>query len=159
MGASGLRAAREHRVRLQAFASLAEATLALFQLRDKLLAELVTAAEQSRVFEPSFKPESLKELEHWYFNLWERDAFSAINFERERFEQAMAMYIGETAVRTNSRFEWFVEEYAFQPGKFELGVRRPLFSWMLLGACRDHFSRPVNKRRESIWREFQQHVA
>jgi hypothetical protein len=158
MGVAGLQAAREHALRLPSFGSLAEATIALYQLRDGLLGELTKGAQRSSIFSANFQPESLKDLERWYFELCETDAFSKLRFDRERFERAMAMYVGETAVRTDSRFEWFVAEFAFQPGTFEIGVRRPLLSWMLTDACRDHFTRPANKRRQAIWREFRQRV-
>ena len=70
----------------------------------------------------------------------------------------MAMYVGETVVRNNQQFEWFVSEYVFEPGKYEIGVRKPSFAWMFRGFG-NLYSRPNNKRRQSIWREFKQYAA
>ena len=66
-------------------------------------------------------------MEQWYFDLLERDAFTGLGTERATFEECMAMYFLETAVR-NSDVEWTVDEYAFEPGRYEIGVKRPLFA-------------------------------
>ncbi len=129
----------------------------LYLERDQLLRELTASAPASETFSPTFQAESLKNLERWYFELYERNGFAQAGTTRERFERAIAMYVGETAVRSNSEFQWFVSEYPFEPGKYELGIRKPLFAWMLRSFT-DLYARPNNKRRQSIWREFKQHA-
>ena len=151
-------AARQHGSLLPIFPSHSDAERALYGKRDQLLQELIAAAEQSEMFSPTFEPESLKNIERWYFDLYERDAFAQAGIARERLEQAIAMYVGETAVRSNPDFQWFVSEYPFAQGKYELGIRKPLFSWMLRSFT-DLYARRGNKRRQSIWRQFQQHAA
>jgi hypothetical protein len=155
---AGMEAARQHAAQLPNFANQAEAEQALFSERDALLRELVDAAEGTETFKPTFQPASLKDLEAWYFQLWEHEGFAEAGISRERLEQAIAMYVGETAVQNDSEFEWFVSEFPFEPGKYQIGIRKPLFSWMLRSFT-DLHSRPNNKRRQSIWREFKQYAA
>jgi hypothetical protein len=137
---AGLLAARLHGAKLPTFADLADAERALLR--------------HSATFRPDGRPESLKNLEHWYLELIEGAGFRSIDTDQETFEQAIAMYFGEVLVRHAPPFEWFVTEFAFEPGRYEIGVRRPLFEVMLrrLPTAR----RDRNKRGQSIWRMYQQ---
>jgi hypothetical protein len=71
------------------------------------------------------------------------------------FEELMAMYFFEMAVR-NSDVEWTVEEYAFQAGLYEIGVARPLFR-MFCRRLRPRAVEQQNKRKQSVWREYQKY--
>ncbi len=84
--------------------------------------------------------------------MWENEGFEAVGLGRETFERAIAMYLGEVLVRS-AGFHWIVEEYAFQPGRYEIGVRRDLLTIMLRRET-DLFARPNNRRRESLWRRY-----
>ena len=79
-------------------------------------------------------------------------------FSRSAFERCVAAYLGEVLVKNRPPFEWFVAEDPFEPGKYEVGVRRPLYSLMLTLPL-DLATRPNNKRRQSLWREYRQHAA
>jgi hypothetical protein len=64
----------------------------------------------------------------------------------------MAMYLGQVLVGNVPEFEWFVTEFAFERGRYEIGVRRPLFELML---SRQSFPpRERNKREQSMWRMY-----
>lgn len=97
----------------------------------------------------------MKKLEAWYFQLWESNSFEKLRINRETFERCMSFYFGEVAHR-NSGAEWIVEEYAFERGKYEIGVRRGLMNFML-GGFADYFETPNNKRRQSIYRQYRQY--
>jgi hypothetical protein len=158
MSREGVKAAVEHGRRLPAFPDLHSAELALYQRRDELIRKLNEAAGGSTVFDPDLSPESLKSLEEWYFSLWDSESFDATGMDREEFECSMAMYFGELLVRNVPEFEWTVAEYAWQAGKYEIGVRKPLVSVMFRGFS-DLHARPNNKRQQSIWREYQQYAS
>jgi len=91
-------------------------------------------------------------LEQWYFDLLERDAFTGLGTERATFEECMAMYFLETAVR-NSDVEWTVDEYAFEPGRYEIGVKPPLFAQYTMRITHLPLLRE-NKRRQALYREY-----
>ena len=68
----------------------------------------------------------------------------------ETFERSIAMYLGEVIVRNASAYEWFVAEFAFEPGRFEIGVRSPLLQVML--SRLSPAPRERNERALSLWR-------
>ena len=67
------------------------------------------------------------------------------------------MYLGQVIVHNHPEFRWIVEEFAFQRGKYEIGVTKPLFTLMLTKRT-DLSSRPNNKKRQSLWRDYCQSV-
>jgi hypothetical protein len=154
----GLRVARLFGRRLPHFTSASDAETALTRRRDEILRALAQAAEASASFTPDFTPESLKALEAWYFELYERDAFRTVGLDREAFERAMAAYFGEVAVRSVPGARWVVQEYAFEVGRYEIGVRAGLVT-VLLDRFTDHFATPNNKRRQALYRRFRHHYA
>jgi hypothetical protein len=158
MSKQGTKAATEFGRDLPRYPNQQEAERDLFARRNRLLASLVDAASKTREFKPDFSPESLKDLESWYFDLVGKTAFSETGLERHSFEEAISMYLGEILVRNRPPFEWFVQEFAFTPGAYEIGVRRPLYS-LMLSKHRDLTARPNNKRRQSLWNEYRQHAA
>jgi hypothetical protein len=153
MTRAGLLAAKLFGSRLPTYRDLAHAERALLSRRDELLQELVALSRLASSFRPDFRPESLKNLERWYFDLKDGPGVGSIGTDEETFERAMAMYLGEVLVRNVPEFEWFVTEFAFEQGRYEIGVRRPLFALML---SRQTFpARERNKRGQSMWRTYQ----
>ena len=153
MTRAGLLAARLFGSRLPTYRDLAHAERALFARRDELLQQLVALSRRAPSFQPDFSPESLKELERWYFELKDGPGVASVGTDEETFERAMAMYLGEVLVRNIPEFEWFVTEFAFEQGRYEIGVRRPLFALML---SRQSFPpRERNKRGRSMWRMYE----
>ena len=155
MGRAGRIAAVLHAELLPAFDGLAEAEAALYALRDARLALLDRLATTRDDFEPNYQPNSLKPLEQWYFALAASEGFVRLGVAAKIFQECLAMYFFEIAVR-NTDAEWTVQEYAFGPGLYEIGVRRG--NLMILGSRR----RPrridrENKRRQSMWREYQKY--
>ena len=158
MGWLGLKVAKLFGQKLPAFSSRAEAEAHLFRQRDERLQRLVELAASSSVFVADFSPESLKQLERWYFDLWESDGFQGLGALREEFERCMAMYFCEVAVRNCAEAKWEVREYGFECGKYEIGVERGL-SHLMRMRFTDHYKEPNNKRRQKIYREYQEHYA
>jgi len=153
MSQTGMIAAHQHGAQLPTFGSLAEAETALFRERDRRLSVLSKAADGSNCFTCSFAPESLKNLERWYFEILDAGAFPTFSLSQDDFEKCVASYFGEVLVRHSPPFEWFVEEFVFDPGRYEIGIRRPLLALMLTGRKAPE-PRERNRRMQSLWREY-----
>lgn len=152
MSMNGRQTAAEHGDSLPQFATLDEATTALFRFRDERLADLLRLAAFSNQFTPDYTPASLRGLEQWYFSLVESDAFNIMGIGVEYFEECMAMYFLETATH-NSDVKWAVDEYTFAQGRYQIGVKRPLFAYYKMRISHLPLLKQ-NKRRESLYREF-----
>ena len=158
MSRFSLRVARLFGQGLPAFASRAEAERSLFAQRDEGLAAIERAAERSAgAFIADYSPESLKALEAWYFRLCERRGFEDVGTSRDEFEHWMAWYYGATAVRSDAEAEWIVAEFPFEPGRYELGVRKGPGTEMLTAGFTDHHATINNARREHIYRRYRDH--
>ena len=153
MSRYGLKIAKLFGKKLPAYSSQADAQRHLYAFRDDRLHRLSKLALASDKFEVDSSPESLKALEAWYFELWETNAFKSIQTSREEFEECMAMYFGHVVVKNMKKAEWIVSEYAFENGKYEIGVTWGSRS-IMLSRFTDHFKTPNNKRHQSIWRKF-----
>ncbi len=158
MSRAGRRAADDLGKTLPRYGSLQEAERALFTQRDVLLGQLRTAAAASQSFQCDFTPDSLKALERWYFEVRERESFAAYGVSPETFERCMAMYLGEVIVQNHAAFHWVVREFPFVPGTYEIGVDRGAVAVMLT-RWRGLHTRPNNRKRESIWREYHRWVS
>jgi hypothetical protein len=152
MTRQGKIAAISHAQTLPIFANKTEAERTLFSFRDERLAQLAKLAAGSKCLEITYLPASLKTLERWYFNLLESDGFSVLGTTRAIFEECMAMYFLETAVR-NSAAEWTVEENVFERGRYELGVKGSVNCYMMRITRLPLLKQ--NKRRESLYRDYQ----
>jgi hypothetical protein len=141
-----LRAAHEHARRLPSFGDPDEAQEKLFARRDHDLASIVSLVSQSGSLDPDFSPESLKSLEAWYLDGLKPPGH--LTLDHEQIERGIAAYFGEVLVR-NKAFEWFVTEYVFAPGKYEIGVRKEGVAVMLT-ATMDLAARPKNSRKQSL---------
>lgn len=108
MGWLGLKIAKLFGEKLPTFANQDEAEAHLFKERDKRLQRVVQAAKSSECFVASFAPESLKQLEEWYFQLWESRDFERVGVPREEFERWMAVYFCEVLVRNCADAQWEV---------------------------------------------------
>lgn len=154
MTRAGMRIALQSAQQLPAFGDQQAAEAELLAFRDKRLRNLENAAATSDRFKAEYTPESLKMLERWYFELLEGDGFAALDIPQIEFEECLAMYFLETAVRQGG-VRWTVDENAFVPGRYEIGVTRPLFTMYA-----DRFSHlprlRQNKRRQAMCRQFKQ---
>lgn len=156
MSRYGLKIARLFGKTLPAFSSQAEAETVLLAFRDAKLRRIHELASNSPDFRPDYTPESLKALERLYFQLYESKSFEKIGSTREEFEECMAMYFGEVVVRNIPTAKWAVQEFAFEKGKYEIGVQKGLTT-IMLRRFTDHFKTPNNKKQEWIWRQFKQY--
>jgi hypothetical protein len=147
--------AQQHSQKLPTFPSRRDAEQHLFAFRDKHLALLSQILHKHPELNLDYTPSSLKQLELWYFHLYENDSFEALGISRETFEICMAMYFGETVIR-NTSAQWIVEEYFLAPGKYELGIQRDPMSIMLYRFT-DHFRTPNNKKKQSLFRRYKQY--
>ena len=136
--------ARIYGTSLPAFASLDEASSALTSSKDEILRLFL--AEHSTRLVLDFSFESLKRVELWFLSAGSPDkgcgGYST--------PHAIGYYFGEVLCNC-AGFEWTVQEYAFEPGKYELGVNRGLVTVMLARGW--NFPSANNKKMQSLWRE------
>ncbi len=150
MSKYGLQVAIKYGEKLPSFSGMEDAKECLFAFRDEHLALLEKITKQQSVFTPDYQPVSLKQLEGWYFKLYETNSFHLLGTNREVFESCMAMYFGEIAVR-RGKAQWIVQEYFLDKRKFQLGINNGLMK-MMLERFTDHYNTPNNKRRQSLFR-------
>src|SRR5690606_11773920 len=91
--------------KLNGFNSKEEADDFVIKQKNELLDLFITFINKQGFFNPDFSPESLKELELLYFNLFDQNQFSEDLITREDFELYMSLYYGEVMVK-NTVFEW-----------------------------------------------------
>src|SRR5689334_18157683 len=106
----GLQVAKAFGKRLPAFNSQAEAEAYFFAKRDERIRRIIELAATSDIFIADFAPASLKNLESWYFTLFDADGFGSLGISREEFEYCMASYFCEVAVRNCPDAKWEVRE-------------------------------------------------
>ena len=158
MSLFGLKVAKQFGGKLPSFKSQNEAEAFLFQQRDERLQLLLESAKNTNIFATDFSQESLKNLESWYFALWESSGFDKLRITREEFESCMASYFGEVVVRNHSDAKWVVQEFAFQNGRYEIGVQRRLGT-VMLSRFTDHYKQPNNKRRQNLFKMYQKYFS
>ncbi len=151
----GLQVAKLFGQKLPTFTSQATAEAELHRERDERLQRISELAVTSGTFAADYTPESLKTLEKWYFELWESEGFRHLSIQRDEFERCMAIYFCEVAVQNCPDTKWEVREYAFEQGKYEIGVQRGPMHYMR-SRFKDHYKEANNKRRQKMYREYQQ---
>jgi hypothetical protein len=157
MPEKGLKVAIKYGENLHDFESIKEAEMFFLKFKDELLIQLELVSKESDIFKVDYNVESLKSLEKWYFEIYEKNKFDKLGLDRNEFEKVMAIYFGEVVVRNNKEAKWEVEEYPFVPGKFDFGVRKGMGSMSLGNGFIDHYEEPNNKRRNSLFRRYNQH--
>ena len=60
--------------------------------KNDLLNRLKAISVQASAFFPDYTIESLKKLEKWYFDLYEKQSFDKVGLTQEEFESMMAVY-------------------------------------------------------------------
>ena len=156
MSRQGRIIAQQHGDDLPVFVNAAKAEDYYHIRRDKYLAILFeVASKDPSSFHLDYSPESLKQLEQWYFHLHETDSFGAVGTDRETFETCMAMYFGETTVRS-VHAQWIVESYFLAPDRYEFGVRKGSFT-MILSRFTDYFREPNNKYQNGLFRRYKKY--
>jgi len=149
MSRYGLVVAGQYAQGLPAFRDIEEAKRSLFAARDRAIEEILSVPEL--VERLDFSPASLSALESWYFASQQPVSFPS-GFS---VAHAIGFYFGEVFVRS-AGFTWVVDEFVFQPGRYEIGVRRPLVGIMLTKGKLPKTS--GNKKMQSLLREFNRYA-
>jgi hypothetical protein len=142
--------ARLHGGKLTSFSGQAEAEQALFEARDRAVEAILR--EPKLAGKLDFSVQSLTLLERWFFESGKPEVLTTGG----NVSQALGFYLGEVFCRT-AAFQWVVEEFAFGPGKYEIGVRRLPLTIMLTSGRRP--TRSGNTRMQSLVREYQLYAA
>ena len=156
MSKAGLEVAVKYGEKLNEFNSMADAESYFFEYKDSLLSRFENICTDSK-FNADYSVDSLKTLEKWYFELWEKDDFASFAVSRAEFEEMLTVYFDEVAVRNIDEAQWEVMAYPFVNGKYELGLKCGLMNLAGLGHFRDLCTMQGNKRRNFISREYKKY--
>ena len=134
---------------LPTFASLAAATDSLTSYKANTVAAFVRELFPNG--EPTLAPSSLRDIEAWYFN----SSCPAVGSGGYLVPHALGFYLGEVLCH-NAGFCWVVEEFAFRPGSYEIGIKKNLLHLMLTKGRRPALER--NARKNSLFREYNRYA-
>lgn len=152
MSKYGLKVGMEYGRKLKKFKNKSEAEKYFFSYKAMLLEKFETICTHKSCFLPDYTVDSLKRIEKWYFELFERNEFDQIGFTRHVFEDVMSVYFGEVVVKNHADAQWLVEEYAFAKKKYQLLLNRGGLN--MAHSCRDWYKEPNNKRKNLLYREY-----
>src|SRR3546814_881077 len=137
-------AAKQYAEELPKFDSLSNAEPTLLKAKEQTLGALLD--QHGETLSLDLSQESLKRLEKWYIESGCPDAGAG----GYSIPHAIGFYFGEVLCK-HSGFRWVVEEFPFEPGRYNIGVKRPLLSVMLTKGRRPTIE--GNNRMQSLWRE------
>ena len=157
MSKYGLKIAIKYGEKLNEFNDISEAEDYFFSYKDNLLDKFETICSQNSYFSPDYTVESLKKIEKWYFDLYEKNEFDKAGFTQDEFEGTMAVYFGEVVVKNNEDAKWLVTEYPYSQKKYEFFVNKGLLSMSIINMFRDLYKKQNNKRRNLLFREYNKH--
>jgi hypothetical protein len=144
MSHQGMITAKQYAEDLPKFENLSSAESALLKAKEQTLGALLDQYGEPLLLDLS--RESLKRLEKWYIESGCPEAGAG----GYSMPHAVGFYFGEVLCKLGG-FRWVVEEFPFEPGRYGIGVKRPLLSIMLTKGRRPTLER--NKRMQSLWRE------
>jgi hypothetical protein len=147
--------ARDFGEDLPSFNSLAEATDHYERYRQAGLETLAGVVAAKTGFALDYSPESLKSLEDSYFKLIETGGFSSLGMSQQAFESLMGIYFGAVATRNDPAVRWIVQEFAFAPGRYELGVTKGRTTVMVSSLRNLNLMQPHRKTRDRLYRMLQ----
>ena len=127
--------------------------------KNNLLNRLKVISTQTSVFFPDHTIESLKKLEKWYFDLYEKQSFEQVGLTQEEFESMMSVYWGEVIIKNNEDAKWVVMEYPFSQKKYEFLVSTGLCNVSVVNKFHDLYRMQSNKRRTLLFREYNRYFA
>lgn len=160
MSKYGLKVAVKYGEKLKKFSSKSEAEDYFFLYKNNLLNKLEIICKLNACFLPDYTVESLKKIEKWYFDMFEKNEFELAGVTRNEFESMMSVYFGEVVVKNNEDAKWLVEEFPFVPSKYELMVNKGGNCNMSIeNKCQDFYKEPANKRRNLLFREYNKYFA
>lgn len=144
---------------LREFSNKSEAENYFISYKDNLLNRLKAISIQTSAFFLDYTIESLKKLEKWYFDLYEKQSFGQVGLTQEEFESLMSVYWGEVVIKNNEDAKWVVMEYPFSQKKYEFLVNKGLCSVSVVNKFHDLYNRQSNKRRTLLFREYNRYFA
>ncbi len=144
---------------LREFSDKTEAEDYFISYKDNLLNRLKAISTQTSAFFPDYTIESLKKLEKWYFDLYEKQSFDQAGLTQEEFEGMMSVYWGEVIIKNNEDAKWVVAEYPFSQKKYEFLVNKGLCSVSVVNKFHDLCNKQSNKRRTLLFREYNRYFA
>lgn len=139
---------------LRKFSNISEAENYFISYRNDLLSRVSAISTQEYGFFPDYTIESLKKLEKWYFDLYEKKSFAKLGLTQKEFESIMSVYWGEVVIKNNKDAKWVVEEYAFSQNKYQLLVNKGFCNIAVENKFRDLYNKQNNKRRNLLFREY-----
>ena len=144
---------------LREFNDKSEAEDYFISYKDNLLNRLKAISTQTSVFFLDYTIESLKKLEKWYFDLYEKQSFEQVGLTQEEFESMMSVYWGEVIIKNNEDAKWVVMEYPFSQKKYEFLVSTELCNVSVVNKFHDLYRMQSNKRRTLLFREYNRYFA
>lgn len=159
MSQFGLKTAVKYGVKLKEFSDISEAENYYFSYRDCMLTKLETISKQNPFFESDYTLESLKSIEKWYFDLYEKNEFGQVGLTLNEFEKILSIYFGAVIVKNNEKAEWLVYEYPFSQNKYEFMVYKGNLYWSIINCFNDLCKIQNNKKRNYIYRKYNKYFA
>ena len=144
---------------LREFSNKSEAENYFISYKDNLLNRLKAISIQTSAFFLDYTIESLKKLEKWYFDLYEKQSFGQVGLTQEEFESMMSVYWGEVIIKNNEDAKWVVMEYPFSQKKYEFLVSTGLCNVSVVNKFHDLYRIQSNKRRTLLFREYNRYFA
>ena len=159
MSKYSLNIANKYGEALRDFNDKSEAEDYFISYKDDLLSRLKTISTKASEFFPDYTIESLKKLEKWYFDLYERQSFNREGLTQEELESMMSVYWGEVVINNNKDAKWVVAEYPFSQKKYEFLVKKGLCSVSVVNKFHHLYNKQGNKRRTLLFREYNRYFA
>ena len=159
MSKQGLNAALKYGEKLKEFNDISEAEDYFLSYKNDLIKKFEILCVQNSYFLPDYTVESLKKLEKWYFDLYDKNEFDKVGLSQNEFEKIMSIYFGEVIVKNNEDAKWLVMEYPFSQKRYEFYVNKGNFSMSIINAYHDLHKRQNNKRRNLLFREYNKYFA
>ena len=141
--------------KMMSFNNLEEAEEYFFSYKDYLKKHLEEICLNN--IELDYSLTSLKRIEQFYFELYEKDKFKKMSTTREEFEKMIGIYFGECAIKNKKNCRWFVEEYAFVKGKYSLYLKKGYgnFNYEMFS---DLYKCPDNKSKTYVYRQYKRYI-
>ena len=149
MSKQGLKAALKYGEKLREFNDISEAEEYFLSYKDDLIKKLEMLCMQNPYFLPDYTVESLKKIEKWYFDL----------YDKNEFEKIMSIYFGEVVIKNNEDAKWIVNEYPFSKKRYEFMVNKGNLYMSIINKYHDLYKMQNNKRRNLIFREYNKYFA
>jgi hypothetical protein len=148
---------REFGERLPSFASLADASREYERYRRAGIEALEGLTRSLPGFAMDYSPDSLKSLEETYFKLVESAGFAGLGLTQQAFESLIGVYFAAVVTRHDPNARLVVQEFAFAPGKYELGVAKGNTTVMVTSLRNLDLMQPQKRKKDRVYRMFKKY--